>query len=76
MNMIYLDNSATTELCATAKERMLEAMESYGNPSSKHKEGIQAKKLVDRARESVKKYTGSIVGEEWFTLIEESDIYD
>ena len=55
MSMIYLDNSATTELCAAAKERMLEAMEHYGNPSSKHKEGIEAKKLTDRARESVKR---------------------
>lgn len=55
MNRIYLDNSATTELCKTAKERMLEAMECYGNPSSKHKEGIEAKKLVDKARESVKR---------------------
>ena len=55
MSMIYLDNSATTELCATAKERMLEAMERYGNPSSKHKEGIEAKRLLDRARDSVKR---------------------
>ena len=55
MNMIYLDNSATTQLCKTAKEKMLEAMECYGNPSSKHKEGIEAKKLVDKARESVKR---------------------
>ena len=33
-------------------------------------------RLGKMARESVKKYTSSIVGEEWFTLIEESDIYD
>ncbi len=29
-----------------------------------------------QARESVTKYTSDVVGEEWFTLIEESDIYD
>lgn len=33
-------------------------------------------KIGKQARESVKKYTSDIVGEEWITLIEESDIYD
>jgi len=33
-------------------------------------------KLGKQARESVKKYASEIVGEEWFTLIEESDIYE
>lgn len=33
-------------------------------------------KLGKQARESVKKYTSDIVGEEWFTLIEESDVYE
>lgn len=37
------------------------------------KERVRIGKL---ARESVKKYTSDIVGEEWITLIEESDIYD
>ena len=33
-------------------------------------------KIGKQARKSVKKYTSDIVGEEWVTLIEESDIYD
>ena len=32
-------------------------------------------KIVKQARESVKKYASEIVGEEWISLIEESDIY-
>lgn len=32
--------------------------------------------IGEQARESVKKYTSDVVGEEWFTLIEESDIYE
>ena len=52
-NMIYLDNSATTEISAAAKQRMLEAMDVYGNPSSKHGMGIEARRLIDRAREEV-----------------------
>ena len=33
-------------------------------------------KIGTQARESVKKYTSDVVAEEWFTLIEESDIYE
>ena len=33
-------------------------------------------RIGKQARDSVKKYTSDIVGEEWVTLIEESDIYD
>ena len=51
--MIYLDNSATTEISAVAKKKMIEAIEVYGNPSSRHTMGLEARKLVDQAREMV-----------------------
>ena len=51
--MIYLDNSATTEISAAAKEKMIEAIETYGNPSSRHTMGLEARKMIDRAREQV-----------------------
>lgn len=51
--MIYLDNSATTAISSLAKERMLLAMETYGNPSSLHSHGLAAEKLVSSARKSV-----------------------
>lgn len=50
MEMIYLDNSATTALSAVAKQAMGQAMECYGNPSSLHPLGEQAHTLVERAR--------------------------
>jgi len=56
--MIYLDNSATTEISAVAKKKMIEAIEVYGNPSSRHSMGIEARRLIDRAREQV----GSALG--------------
>ena len=56
--MIYLDNSATTEISAAAKKKMIEAIEVYGNPSSRHGMGIEARRLIDRAREQV----GSALG--------------
>ena len=51
--MVYLDNSATTEISAVAKKAMIDAIEVYGNPSSRHSMGIEAKRLLDRAREQV-----------------------
>lgn len=49
--MIYLDNSATTEISAKAKKKMCDAMEIYGNPSSTHTAGIEARRVIDEARE-------------------------
>ena len=53
MREIYLDNSATTPLCASAKEAMTSAMEVYGNPSSLHTVGQEAHKLVEAARREI-----------------------
>ncbi len=51
--MIYFDNSATTALSDAAKSAMLAAMETYANPSSLHKSGLAARKIIDNARSSV-----------------------
>lgn len=51
--MIYFDNSATTALSRTAKTRMTEAMEIYGNPSSLHAAGQAAHELLEQARREV-----------------------
>ncbi len=52
-NMIYLDNSATTEMSMAAKQKMLHTFDIYGNPSSTHKAGIEARRVIDEAREKV-----------------------
>ncbi len=51
--MIYLDNSATTEISAAAKKKMIDAMEVYGNPSSTHTAGIAAHRVIEEAREKL-----------------------
>ncbi len=51
--MIYFDNSATTEISMAAKSKMIRALDIYGNPSSTHKMGIEARKAVDEARGKV-----------------------
>ncbi len=53
---VYLDNSATTPLCKTAKEKITLAMdEVWGNPSSLHEKGIEASELLSAARRTLSK---------------------
>lgn len=58
MREIYLDNSATTPLSKAVKERIGEAMECYGNPSSLHPVGFAAHKLVEAARGEIARTLG------------------
>lgn len=54
MNNIYFDNSATTPLCAEAKNAMKDVIDNiYGNPSSLHSAGLAAEKVITDARNSV-----------------------
>ena len=59
MNHVYFDHNATTPV----DERVLEAMlpylrQQYGNASSRHEFGTQARKAVDHAREQVAAIVG------------------
>lgn len=59
MNRIYLDYNATTPLCAEAREAMIQYLDRiYGNPSSLHWAGQQARKGLDQARAEVAKLFG------------------
>ena len=50
----YLDNAATTKVCPEAAEAALAAMtECYGNPSSTHTKGREARKLLESSRAKV-----------------------
>ena len=54
MNFSYLDNSATTPVCRAAYEKMQNVLEnSFGNPSSLHKLGMEAEKILSEAREKL-----------------------
>lgn len=53
MEISYLDNSATTPLCSAAKQKMTEALENFGNPSSLHSLGMEAEKAVSEARDKI-----------------------
>jgi len=52
--LIYFDNAATTRVCPEAAELMLRVMtEQYGNPSSTHGPGREARTLLETARGNV-----------------------
>ena len=67
MPRIYLDNSATTKISDDVKKAMINALEAYGNPSSFHKEGREAKCLIENARKSVAKLIEAKTDEIIFT---------
>lgn len=56
---VYLDHNATTPLRPQAADAMREAMGSFGNPSSVHRHGRLARKLVEDAREQVARLVGA-----------------
>ena len=52
--MIYLDYNATTPLCDDAREAMLPYLERhFGNPSSVHAAGREARAAIDNARDKL-----------------------
>ncbi len=68
MNNIYLDHSATTPLHPQAVEKMTAVMkEIYGNPSSIHALGRQARHLLDDARAKIARTIHANVNELVFT---------
>src|SRR4029453_6830817 len=52
--MIYLDHNATTPLCDEAREAMLPYLDRhFGNPSSVHAAGREARAAIDSARDKL-----------------------
>lgn len=47
---VYLDNAGATEVGVCALHALLEALNTYGNPSGIHHEGADASQLLDTAR--------------------------
>lgn len=65
---IYADNAATTKTSKTAIEAMLPYFDNiYGNPSSLHTIGQEAKEALTNARERIAKCLGAQTNEIYFT---------
>ncbi len=63
--MIYFDNNATTAIAPEVLEAMLSVLTSnFGNPSSAHTFGRDARKMVENSREQVASLVGARFAEE------------
>ena len=68
LSQIYLDSNATTPVLPAAAKAAFNAMEeTFGNPSSSHITGLRAKDLMERTRNSAKRFLGVGKGKLIFT---------
>lgn len=68
MSDIYLDNAATTPIDPEVKEAMLPWLESgFGNPSSVHLKGREAKVMIEDTRDLFAEFIGCRPSEIYFT---------
>ena len=68
LSEIYFDNSATTKPSDEVLDYFFVlARNAYGNPSSLHKKGIEAERLVKKARKQIAASLGADIYEIVFT---------
>jgi cysteine desulfurase len=68
MQRVYLDNAATTAIDPQVIAAMTDALTHlYGNPSSIHADGRNARAAIEEARKSVAKHINASIGEVFFT---------
>ena len=74
---VYLDNAATTRVCTEAADIAYKVMtDCYGNPSSTHAKGRDAKAYLDTARAQIAAALGCSASEVYFTSCgSESDVW-
>lgn len=65
--IIYLDHASTTPICEAAKKAIIEHIDDFGNPSSSHELGRQARMLIEGARERIAKCINAEPNEIYFT---------
>src|SRR5271154_3619182 len=65
---VYLDNAATTPIDAEVLKQMYTVMESnYGNPSSIHGQGREARSLIEKSRRTIANLLHTSPSEIFFT---------
>ena len=68
MKRIYFDHAATTPISDEVIDLMTQMMrDHYGNPSSIHKEGREARTVIEQARKTIANCIGASIGEIFFT---------
>lgn len=64
---VFLDNNATTPLDPKVKEKMIDFLDFYGNPSGSYEIGRISRQLINESRESVAKLINGNPGNLYFT---------
>ena len=65
---VYFDNASTTPLLTEVQEVMKDIItDNYGNPSSIHRKGREAKIVIEDARKTIASLLGASTGEIFFT---------
>lgn len=64
---MYLDFSASTPINSKVKTKLLSILDVYGNPSSLHKKGFEAKELITEASDIIAKCLNCEQDELYFT---------
>ncbi len=65
--ILYLDNAATTSLDKRVLDEVIKFSSYYGNPSSLHFKGEEAKIKIEKVRERISKFIGAEKDEIFFT---------
>lgn len=65
--MIYLDYAASSPLLGEVKHRIFDTLAIYGNPSSTHAAGAEARKIIDGAKKNLLDFLGAKEGDIIFT---------
>jgi cysteine desulfurase len=64
---VYLDHAATTPMLPAALEATMEQLAVVGNPSSLHRIGRAARRVVEESRERIARAIGATPSEVVFT---------
>ena len=56
MDTIYLDSAATTPLTPQVKQYIIELLDQYANPSSLYQSGVDARQVIEQARNNVAEF--------------------
>lgn len=59
MKNIFLDNAATTPLTSEVKQYMIELLDQFHNPSSLYQSGVDARQIINKARNSIAEFINS-----------------
>lgn len=64
---MYLDIAASTAVSDEVKDELLRVLDIYGNPSSLHKAGVEAKKIIQNSSNVIAKKLGCNANDIYFT---------